>query len=229
LTDLMHFFFSGIMIRIGLYAIIFIALYMGNLLIPQTFRKWVENLPIWIQVVTVTLITDLGFYLSHRLMHSVPFLWNFHAVHHSSEQLDWLAAFRVHPIDQVIVKGSSLLPVFALGFSTFSIAIAGFIYQWQALLIHSNINLKLPFVKWFLATPDFHHWHHSKEEHTHNKNYAGQLPFWDIIFGTANMQSHLPETYGINEKMPQSYLKQLLYPFLLFNKKNTSEVLSRKS
>lgn len=223
MTDVMHFFFSGILIRIGLFAVVLFSLQLGNYCIPSNFREWISQLPLWFQIICVTIIADFGFYASHRLMHNIPFLWKFHAIHHSSEQLDWLAAFRVHPVDQVIVKGSSLLPVFALGFSSTSIAIAGLIYQWQGLLIHSNIKFNVPFLKWIIATPDFHHWHHSNEAHSYNKNYAGQLPFWDILFGTQNMQSQLPKVYGIEEKMPQGYIQQLLYPFPILRGRILSE------
>ena len=63
------------------------------------------------------ILADLGFYTVHRLFHKIPWLWKFHAVHHSIEEMDWLAADRVHPIDQIFTKGASLLPVFALGFA----------------------------------------------------------------------------------------------------------------
>ena len=136
LTDVMHYFFSGLLSKLGLFAVLLIPFTLGKTVVPSEFRLWVENLPLWLQVLSITVISDLGMYLSHRLMHTVPFLWKFHAIHHSSEQLDWLAAFRVHPVDQVILKGTSLLPIFVMGFSSASIAIAGMIYNWQSLLIH---------------------------------------------------------------------------------------------
>jgi sterol desaturase/sphingolipid hydroxylase (fatty acid hydroxylase superfamily) len=214
LTDLMHFLFTGVLIRVGLFAVIVASVQLGSALVPATVRTFSASLPLWLQVVAATVIADLGFYLSHRLLHAVPFLWNFHAVHHSSEQLDWLAAYRVHPVDQVIVKGSSLVPIFALGFSETAIIMAALIYQWQALVIHSNVNVKIGPLKWLIATPQFHHWHHSNHPEAFDKNFAGQIPLWDVVFGTVHQpRTEMPTKYGVDDPVPGDWLNQLLYPF----------------
>ena len=59
---------------------------------------------------------SLGSYWGHRLTHQVPFLWRFHAVHHSIEHMDWLAAGRLHPLDAGVHPGVPVLPLFALGY-----------------------------------------------------------------------------------------------------------------
>lgn len=218
LTDVLHFFFSGIFIRIGLLVVILLSVQLGSMAIPADFRAMIGALPVVVQVVAATVIADLGFYLAHRLMHAVPWLWNFHAVHHSSEQLDWLAAYRVHPVDQILVKGASLVPMFVLGFSDMAIGIAAVIYQWQALIIHSNVRVGLGPLKWLIATPEFHHWHHANQIEAHDKNFAGQLPFWDVLFGTAHMPGRMPQKYGVDEAMPHQYVQQLAYPFAMLTK-----------
>ena len=211
--DLMHFVFSGIIIRVGLVLVVAAAVAAGDWVTPEAVSTWAASQPLWLQVLLCIVIADLGFYAAHRLMHEVPWLWNFHAIHHSSEQLDWLASFRVHPVDQVIVKGASLVPVFALGFSTEAIGIASFIYGWQALLIHSNVRTASGKLKWLVATPEFHHWHHAREAAAHNKNYSGQLPLWDMVFGTLHLPARLPEGYGVEEPIPGTYVDQITYPF----------------
>ncbi len=183
-------------------------------IVPDTWQETLRNLPIWVQLPLVIVVSDLGFYLSHRLMHAHPALWKFHAVHHSSEELDWLASFRVHPVDQVLVKGSALLPIFVLGFSEAAIVLSYFLYQWHALLLHSNVRLPLGPLRWIIATPEFHHWHHANERDVWDKNFSGQLPLWDILFGTAHMPGKMPEVYGVDDKVPEGYLGQLAYPFL---------------
>jgi sterol desaturase/sphingolipid hydroxylase (fatty acid hydroxylase superfamily) len=213
LTDALHFFISGIFIRAGLFAVIWGAMQLGSIGVPSVVRETLSGLPIWVQVIALTVIADLGFYVAHLLMHSIPFLWNFHAVHHSSEQMDWLASYRVHPVDQVLVKGTSYVPVFALGFSDAAIIIAALIYQWQALLIHSNVKLNFGPFKWLVASPEFHHWHHSNHAEACNTNFAGQLAFWDVIFRTSYLPGPLPEKYGVDDPVPRDYLMQLVYPF----------------
>jgi sterol desaturase/sphingolipid hydroxylase (fatty acid hydroxylase superfamily) len=158
-VDTLHFVLSGILIRAGLLLVIAAAVGIGEWLTPEGLRSWAVSLPLWLQVLLCTVIADLGFYGAHRLMHKVPWLWNFHAIHHSSEHLDWLAAFRVHPVDQVLVKGTSFIPIFVIGFSMEAIAIASLIYLWQSLLIHSNVRLPFGKLKWLIASPEFHHWH----------------------------------------------------------------------
>lgn len=211
--DAMHFVFSALFTRLGLVRVIVAAMTVGDWITPEAMRSAASAQPVWLQVLLCTIITDLGFYAAHRLMHQVPWLWNFHAIHHSSEQLDWLAAFRVHPVDQVIVKGTSLLPIFVIGFSMEAIAIATFIYQWQSLLIHSNIRVSFGKLNWVMASPEFHHWHHANQPEAHNKNYSGQLPLWDLVFGTLHLPSRLPETYGIDEALPDTYTDQIIHPF----------------
>jgi sterol desaturase/sphingolipid hydroxylase (fatty acid hydroxylase superfamily) len=214
LTDLAHYFLSGIVIKLGLAIVIISTMSAGALLVAAEFREWVAELPLWLQVISILLIADLGFYVAHRLFHSVPWLWRFHAVHHSIEEMDWLAAHRVHPFDQIVTKSFSLIPVFVLGFSEAALGIFALLYHWQSLLIHSNVRIKFGPLRWLLATPEFHHWHHANQAEAYDKNFSGQLPLWDVIFGTVHMpKGQMPKKYGVDEPVPRTYLKQFLYPF----------------
>lgn len=213
-TDVLHFFVTAIMSRIGMFAVIVLAIEMGAMVVPVALRAWIRELPFWLQVVVATALSDLGFYAAHRLMHAVPALWSFHTIHHSSEQMDWLASYRVHPVDQIIVKGSSYVPVFMLGFSEVAIGLAAILYHWQALILHSNINLRLGPLKWLVATPEFHHWHHARDPEARDKNFAGQLPLWDVVFKTAHVpDGRMPEHYGVDVPVPLNYIDHLVYPF----------------
>jgi len=80
------------------------------------FRHAVASQPWWLQVIEVVLLSDFLIYWGHRLQHRVGFLWRFHAVHHSAEHLDWLAAHREHPLDTIYTVGLINLPAFILGF-----------------------------------------------------------------------------------------------------------------
>lgn len=212
-TDLLHYFVSGLFIRFGLTLVTVLAAKAGAALVPEALSAAIHAAPLWLQVLAATILADLGMYVAHRTMHSVPWLWQFHAVHHSSEELDWLAAYRVHPVDQVFVKGASLLPLFVLGFSGAAIAIAAIIYHWQSLLIHSNIRVPLGPLRWLVVGPEFHHWHHANQREAYDKNFAGQMPLWDMVFGTLHLPGRMPERYGVDDPVPLSYLEQLTYPF----------------
>jgi sterol desaturase/sphingolipid hydroxylase (fatty acid hydroxylase superfamily) len=213
-TDLVYLLLNGIPIKFGLVGIFVLTLPAIEHVIPTELRTLVASQALWLQFIELIVVADLGFYVVHRLFHKVPRLWRFHAVHHSIKELDWLAAHRVHPFDQVLTKGASLILVFALGFSEWAIAAGAIMYQWHSLLLHSNVRLRLGPLRWLVASPEFHHWHHSNHREAWNTNFGAQLPLWDLLFGTAYMpKGRVPCRYGIDDPVPQSYLEQLLYPF----------------
>jgi sterol desaturase/sphingolipid hydroxylase (fatty acid hydroxylase superfamily) len=188
--------------------------FAANLWLPG-LRSAVSFQPVWLQFIEIMFLADLGTYLAHRAMHAVPFLWRIHKIHHSVEDLDWLAGARFHPLDSLITKSASFVPVFVLGFSAGALGAFLLLYMWQSWLGHSNVSLRLgPGLRWLLASPEFHHWHHSKDLAARDKNFAGQLPFLDLVLGTAYMPAgERPKSFGIDDPMRQNYLSQLVMPF----------------
>lgn len=212
--DLFYALFSSLITKGGLVLVIVGTSYLAALLLPPSLRAAVGGLPLWFQVVLAVLLSDLGFYAVHWTFHKVPWLWKFHAIHHSIETLDWLAGHRVHPVDQVLTKGASLVPVVALGFSDAAILIYGAFYAWQSLLLHSNVNVNLGPLRYIVALPHFHHWHHADHPEAHDKNFAGQLAFLDFIFGTYHLpEKAIPQRYGTSTPVPGDYVGQMMFPF----------------
>lgn len=213
-NDFLYYIANGPIIAIGVSVIVLATVVSAEWLVPAPIRRAVASQPYWLQTLEVILLADLGFYAAHVAFHKIPWLWKFHAVHHSIEELDWLAAHRVHPVDQIITKGVSLLPVFALGFSEIPIAIFGLIYGWHSILLHANIKISFGPLRWLLASPEFHHWHHANHREAYDKNFAGQLSVLDVVFRTAHMpKGRMPSRYGTNDPVPANYLSQLAYPF----------------
>jgi len=68
-------------------------------------------------------------------------------------------------------------------------------------------------LKW-LASPQFHHWHHANEREAWDKNFAGQLPLLDMLGGTLFMPDRMPQKYGTDDPVPSLYHRQLAYPFV---------------
>lgn len=179
---------------------------------PQTLRNAVAQQSWWLQAIEIVILSDFSIYWAHRLQHKVGFLWRFHKVHHSAEHLDWLAAHREHPFDTIYTVGIINLPAVALGFPLETIT--GFIAFrgiW-AIYIHSNVRLPLRFLRTIIGAPELHHWHHDLDRDA--GNYANISPLMDIIFGTYTCPDHEPEHFGIQEKFPKDYIRQLLYPLL---------------
>ena len=183
-------------------------------LVPVSVRAAAAGQPYWIQIVEVIVLADTGVYFAHRASHAVPWLWRFHAIHHSIEELDWLAAARVHPLDQIVIKAFSLLPAFALGFSDVAIGVYMILYGLQSVLSHSNVRINFGPLRWVLASPEFHHWHHSRNRETRDKNFAATLPLLDALFGTLHMpRGQMPNECGLDQPIPATYPAQLLHPF----------------
>jgi len=212
--DLFYAVVSGMIIKAGLIAVIAATSYLAAFLVPEQLRTFVFGLSLWIQVPVAIFASDLVFYSVHRLFHTIPWLWKFHAVHHSIETLDWLAGHRIHPVDQIVTKGAALVPVFALGFSDAAIAIYAAIYYWQSMFLHSNISVNLGPLRYIVALPQFHHWHHANQPEAYDKNFAVQLALFDFIFGTHHLPGHaIPERYGTPTQVPRDYVSQMAFPF----------------
>ncbi|RBP35898.1 sterol desaturase/sphingolipid hydroxylase (fatty acid hydroxylase superfamily) [Roseimicrobium gellanilyticum] len=195
--------------------LVFSALYVCrgwlHAIVPESFRMGVAAQPWWLQAIEVVVLSDFLIYWGHRLQHKVGFLWRFHSIHHSAEHLDWLAAHREHPVDSIYTIGLINLPAFILGFPLETLA--GFIAFrgiW-AIYIHSNVRLPIGPLRMFIGAPELHHWHHDKARDA--GNYANISPLMDILFGTYRCPDHEPESFGIHEPIPRSYLGQMLHPF----------------
>jgi sterol desaturase/sphingolipid hydroxylase (fatty acid hydroxylase superfamily) len=214
LNDTFYMLFNGFVVRIGVLLILGATIgYFASRPSAAGFGP-VAGLPMWAQVILAIIVADIGFYAHHRLFHAVPFLWRFHAIHHSIEELDWLAAHRVHPLDQIVSSTFSILPLYLLGFSGEAMLIWALIYIIHSHLVHANIAMDFGPLKHIIASPHFHHWHHSNVPGTRDTNFSGQLLFMDQIFGTARHPRDVPAVYGTDDPVPGLYPLQIAWPFL---------------
>ena len=181
----------------------------------EELRGMVSSLPYVAQVFLAVLIADLFQYGTHRLFHSVPYLWRFHAVHHSTRSMDWLAGSRLHVIDVIATRMMVYLPLYVLGFDQAVLVSYVAIVATHAVMNHTNTRLPYGPLEHLIVSPRIHHWHHSTEERAHNKNYAVHFPWIDKLFGTYYApRGEWPETVGLDDAaFPVGYVRQLLYPF----------------
>lgn len=221
-TDVLY-FLSAPAVKVAVKASMLLPaslLILLNLSTPQELKEGLyhgygplSRQPVWAQVIQIYLLVDFCGYWVHRLFHTGKW-WPFHAVHHSSEHVDWLASVRVHPINELVDRLAQASPVLLLGFNpTLTLASAP-ILTLYAITLHANLNWDYgPFRGW-IASPVFHRWHHSNHPEALNKNFAGLLPIWDILFKTYYMPKGVyPERFGINEPMPSGFLAQWRHPF----------------
>jgi sterol desaturase/sphingolipid hydroxylase (fatty acid hydroxylase superfamily) len=216
-TDVVHFFVTSILVKIGVVVAIAVPVVLLRTAVVPSIAPHVLSQPGWLQFLEAVLLVDVGAYWGHRLTHTVPFLWRFHSVHHSIEEMDWLAAARLHPIDSVFTKCVSILPLALLGFSatTFGVAIA--IFTLQALFLHANTSLRFGPLRWVIGTPEWHHWHHASDAEARNTNFAALLPWIDVLFGTAHMpKRRRPQGFGLDASTPPvgtTWWSHMRYPF----------------
>lgn len=221
-NDLFYLLFNGFVVRAGFTVLVGGIMAVYRLYFDYEATAWIRDQPIWLQAIAVLVIADTGYYIAHRTFHAVPFLWQFHAVHHSIEEMDWLASHRVHPVDQVLSSAMQMLPIFFIGFSPAAVAIYLAVYQAQALLVHSNVKLNFGPLRYLFASPDYHHWHHANQPEAYDRNFAAQLSIIDLVAGTIFMPKHRPDRYGLTEPMPALYHQQMIHPFRVLWKKWTA-------
>lgn len=214
-VDLTYFFLNTLLIQITSVLTLQPAMTLFNWARIPAIETTLSGLPLVIQIPLVLLVADFTQYWIHRAFHSVPFLWKFHAVHHSAEAMDWLAGARLHLVDAIVTRGLTYIPIYVLGFSQSAFYAYVFIVVVQATFIHANVRWEFPWIRRFVATPCFHHWHHAAEPEAMDKNFSVHSPLWDWLFGTYYMPGRWPETYGLcgGRDVPTTWIRQFLYPF----------------
>lgn len=217
--DLFYFCFNHIMISaILIYANYHVSHF--DWAISASFQQTIQSIPLAFQVTLIILCADFVLYWEHRIYHEVPLLWPIHAVHHSIENLDWLAGSRGHFLQVFSERAMVMVPLYLLGADQTALNIYVAFAALQAILIHCNISFSFGFLKYIFVTPQFHHWHHSSEKPAIDTNYSAHTVLFDKLFGTCHMPgAHWPANYGTTKKLPKTYIGQTLYPLTSLFKK----------
>jgi lathosterol oxidase len=218
--DLFYFCFNHLMIS----AILIFANYQAshfNWAVSPGVQQTIQSIPVLLQVALTIICADFVLYWEHRLYHEVKVLWPVHAVHHSVENLDWLAGSRGHFLQVFSERALVMVPLYLLGADKTALDIYVTFAALQAILIHCNLKFSFGPLKYIFVTPQFHHWHHSSERPAIDTNYSAHTVLFDRLFGTYHMPAgHWPADYGTTVRLPRSFTGQLLYPVrALFNRK----------
>jgi sterol desaturase/sphingolipid hydroxylase (fatty acid hydroxylase superfamily) len=154
----------------------------------------VSGWPLALKAVAGLLIGDLLFYSKHWLTHKVPFLWHFHAIHHSQREMNLFSDRRQHICEHALTQLLVILPLTMLGLTAYPIMTLGAAMGVHTLLIHANIRSNFGWLGWLLVSPQYHRVHHSIERPHFDKNFGAVITLWDRLFGT-----HYP---GLDEYPP---------------------------
>jgi sterol desaturase/sphingolipid hydroxylase (fatty acid hydroxylase superfamily) len=172
------------------------------------------GIPFWWQVPVVFVLADFLSYWQHRLFHRLP-LWPIHAVHHSSTELDWLSSGRFHPLNELGAQLIYVTPILACGFHLYTFLVLAPFTAWYAVLLHANVDWTFGRLRYVVASPVFHRWHHTLAEEGRDKNFSGILAVWDVVFRTFHMpQDRVATIFGSSDPVPNGFLPQLGYPLV---------------
>ena len=179
----------------------------------------VQSWPIWGHLLLGFILRDFVQWWIHRLLHRVPFLWEYHKVHHSVKEMGFAAHLRYHWMENVVYRTIEYIPLAMIGIGLndffvihiFTLAIGHF--------NHSNFNINLGPLKFLFNNPAMHIWHHAKDipkERKYGINFGITLSVWDYIFKT----NYIPKsgrdiTLGFpgDENFPEDFIGQNLHGF----------------
>lgn len=213
-ADLFYFMINSLLVQSLTYLSMKPALTIVAFTDWATLRAAMASQPFWLQFIEIMLLTDLVQYWLHRAFHRIPFLWRFHAVHHSAQMMDWLAGSRMHLIEVIALRGVTIIPMYVLGFSDPALKTYILYVFLHSTFIHANVRFEFGWLKKIIATPQFHHWHHGIEKEAIDVNFAVHFPFFDRLFGTHYLPEKWPSGYGVGgHPVPNGYINQLAYPF----------------
>lgn len=179
--------------------------------------------PFWVQCLCFFLLKDFLEWGIHILLHRIPWLWEFHKLHHSIEQLDWVGNFRFHWMEIVVYQGLTYFPLVILGVSGNVILVIAVIATLIGHLNHSNLNISWGPLRYLFNSPRMHVWHHDHDwpqDRPWGVNFAICFSLWDWLFRTAywptatESPTQQPKQLGFHgmERYPQSLLGRFFYP-----------------
>lgn len=214
----------------GHYAGLLLAI-VGAFLIEKTaewinFEKPVNSLqsvallsgwPVILQAFIFLLIKDFVSWFVHLLLHRIPWMWEFHKLHHTITDLDWIGNFRFHWMEIIFYKAFTWLPLLLLGVGGDVILIIAVVETFIGHLNHANIPWDWGKARYLINSPRFHAWHHDMENHgRYGQNFAIIFSFWDWIFGTAYYPDgkKMPDKFGFikMETFPTNLIGRLTHP-----------------
>jgi len=218
-ADLGYYFLGGMVASLLLSFPLGGLAWAAQKVVPEALRTAFGGMSFWHRACVGLVLGEIGYYWGHRLMHEVPLLWRFHAIHHSPGHIDFLVNSRSHPLDLVFGRLCAFFPLVVLGLAqpagggTVIPALVTVIGLAWAFFIHANVRWRLGPLEWVISTPGFHHWHHAMEPA--NRNYASILPVLDWLFGSLHLpRRQWPPRYGISGTVPDSWADQLIQPLL---------------
>ena len=177
--------------------------------------------PVWGQILLFFVLLDFLQWATHLMLHKIPFLWNFHKVHHSVKEMGFAAHFRYHWMENILYKPLKTLGVMLLGgFEPEQAYIVHFFAIIIGHLNHANIKISWGPLRYLLNSPVMHLYHHAYAlpKGRIGVNFGISLSVWDYLFKT----HYIPEDSGTikigfpkDEELPKNFIGQFFHGFKL--------------
>ena len=146
----------------------------------------VGQLPAWSQLLILFVVRDFIQWHIHRLLHRINWMWTFHKVHHSVEEMGFAAHLRFHWMENVVYRTLEYIPLSMIGFGIQDFLLVHLFTLGWGHFNHANIKVSLGFLRYIFNSPQMHIWHHAEHLPTRTGvNFGLTLSVWDYIFGTA--------------------------------------------
>lgn len=178
----------------------------------------VANQSVIVQFLIMFILADFIQWNTHRLLHRVPFLWEFHKVHHSVQEMGFAAHLRFHWMETIIYKSIQFIPLTMIGFGIKDFFILHIFTITIGHLNHSNLSWDYGFLRYILNNPKMHIWHHAKElpqGKPYGVNFGISLSLWDYLFSTNYIPKSgkdIPLGFENVENFPKGFMSQFIYP-----------------
>lgn len=224
-TDLFYLFFNFFLFsligynalsNVGVQAFTdFLGLFGIRNLVAFEIQSW----PVWAQLLTLFIVRDFVQWNVHVLLHKIPWMWQFHKVHHSVEEMGFAAHLRYHWMETFIYRIFEYIPLAMIGFGIQDFFLVHLFTLAIGHLNHANINLPLGPLRFLFNSPQMHLWHHVHDlpdNHPNGINYGISLSIWDYLFRTAYQpydDSHIRLGFPEVENFPKTIKEQLVYPW----------------
>lgn len=185
------------------------------------------TIPLWIKaVVTIVLLDFIGAWLIHMLEHKIKFMWVFHVIHHTDQEVDVTTGLRHHPVEAVFRLTFTILAVFVSGASIGMVMLYQTISAFSAHFSHANFQTPKKLDKllsWILVTPRFHRLHHHYILPHTDHNFGNIFSIWDHLFRTNTHVGELDNLkFGLDTHMDKNEVNSLknllLIPFQKYRK-----------